>query len=84
MAATVPGSAATSCVTRRATTRRLVILHSLDHVFTLRKIAGDVIGALRGLQFELADQLLGVLANQVEGDAEPLVNRSIQQDHRQR
>ena len=56
-----------------------MILHGLDHLFTLREIAGDVIGALRGLQFELADQLLGVLANQVERHAEPLVDRSIQQ-----
>jgi len=50
-----------------------MIFHGLDHLFTLREIAGNVIGSLRGLNFELANQFLGVLANQIERDAEPFI-----------
>jgi len=55
-----------------------MIADGLDHIFTLREIFGNVIGALRGLQFELAHQFLGAWRIRSR-DAEPLVDGSIQQ-----
>src|ERR1039458_3931005 len=55
------------------------MLHRLHHFLILSEEAGNMIGALRRLQLELANQFLRILANKVKRHAEPFINSSIQQ-----